>query len=83
MVKHYIYNVDRETVLDEISQLQPLNYNQFRWWRRFDSPNTALHKYSSLLDKIKNGDYESRESHVEGTTPVFPILSNFLEYIDM
>ena len=58
MVKHYIYNVDRETVLDKISQLQPLNYNQFRWWRRFDSPNTALHKYSSLLDKIKNGDYE-------------------------
>ena len=58
MVKHYIYNVDRETVLDKISQLQPLNYNQFRWWRRFDSPNITLHKYSSLLDKIKNGDYE-------------------------
>ena len=58
MIKHYIFNVDRETVLDKISQLQPLNYNQFRWWRRFNSPNTLLHKYSSLLDKIKNGDYE-------------------------
>ena len=58
MVKHYIYNVDRETVLDKISQLQPLNYNQFRWWRRFDSLNTTLHKNSTLLDKIQNGDYE-------------------------
>ena len=58
MAKHYIFNVERETVLDKISQLQPLNYNQFRWWRRFDALNKPLHKYSNLLDKIQNGDYE-------------------------
>ena len=58
MIKHYVYDIDRETVLDKISQLQPLNYNQFRWWRRFDSPNKTLHKYSNLLDKIQNGDYD-------------------------
>ena len=58
MTKHYIYNVDRETVLDKISQLQPINYNQFRWWRRFDTPNKPLHKNSDLLRKIQNGDYE-------------------------
>ena len=58
MINHYVYDVDRETVLDKISQLQPLNYNQFRWWRRFDSQNKPLHKYSDLLDKIQNGDYE-------------------------
>ncbi len=58
MINHYVYDVDRETVLDKISQLQPLNYNQFRWWRRFDSPNKVLHKYSNLLDKIQNGDYD-------------------------
>jgi hypothetical protein len=58
MAKHYIFNVERETILDKISQLQPLNYNQFRWWRRFDTLNKPLHKYSNLLDKIQNGDYE-------------------------
>ena len=58
MVKHYIYNVDKETVLEKISQLQPINYNQFRWWRRFDNPNKPLHKYSDLLRKIQNGDYD-------------------------
>lgn len=58
MIKHYIYDVDKETVLDKISQLQPLNYNQFRWWRRFDTPNKPLHKYSDLLRKIRNGDYD-------------------------
>ena len=58
MTKHYIYNVDRETVLDKISQLQPINYNQFRWWRRFDTPNKPLHKNTDLLRKIQNGDYE-------------------------
>ena len=58
MTKHYIYNVDKETVLEKISQLQPLNYNAFRWWRRFDSPNKPLHKHSDLLRKIQNGDYD-------------------------
>ena len=58
MTKHYIYDVDEDTVLEKISQLQPLNYNQFRWWRRFDSPTKPLHKNSDLLRKIKNGDYE-------------------------
>ena len=58
MAKNYIYNVDKETVLEKISQLQPINYNQFRWWRRFDTPNKPLHKYSDLLQKIQNGDYD-------------------------
>ena len=54
----YIFNIDKELVTKKISKLQPLNYNQFRWWRRFDSPNKALHKYSDLLDKIQNGDFD-------------------------
>ena len=58
MIKHYIYNVDKKTVLEKISQLQPLNYNAFRWWRRFDTPNKPLHKHSDLLRKIQNGDYD-------------------------
>ena len=58
MTKHYIYDVDEDTVLEKISQLQPLNYNQFRWWRRFDTLNKPLHKNSDLLRKIQNGDYE-------------------------
>ena len=57
-IKNTLYSVDNEVVLEKISQLQPLNYNQFRWWRRFDTPNKPLHKYSALIDKIKNGDYD-------------------------
>ena len=54
-----LYNVSNEKhILKEISKLQPLNYNQFRRWRRFDTPNKPLHKYSALIDKIKNGDYD-------------------------
>ena len=56
MTKNYIYDVDKDTVLEKISQLQPLNYNQFRWWRRFDAPNKPLHKNSDLLtEKSKMG----------------------------
>ncbi len=54
-----IYNVENEElVLKEIAKLQPLNYNQFRWWRRYDQPNRALDKNAPLLDKIRNGDLD-------------------------
>ena len=53
-----LYDINEKIVLKEIKKLQPLNYNQFRWWRRFESPNKPLHKNSPLLDKIKNGDYD-------------------------
>jgi len=54
----YIFNIDKELITQEISKLQPLNYNRFMWWRRFDSPNKPLHKNSDLLDKIQNGDFD-------------------------
>ena len=53
-----LYKVNEELVLEKIAELQPLNYNQFKWWRRYDSPNKQLHPYSALLTKIQNGDYE-------------------------
>jgi hypothetical protein len=58
MTKHYIYKVNKKTILEKISHLKPINYNPFRWWRRFDTPNKPLNKHSSLIDKIKNGDYD-------------------------
>ena len=53
-----LYKVNEELVIEKIAKLQPLNYNQFKWWRRYDSPNKPLHPYSALLTKIQNGDYE-------------------------
>lgn len=58
VVKNQLYPVDEKTVVEKINELKPLNYNQFRWWRRFDTHNKPLHKYSSLIDKIRNGDYD-------------------------
>jgi len=58
MITNYIFEVDKELVLEKISHLQPLNYNQFRWWRRFDAPNKPLHKHADLLLKIQNGDLD-------------------------
>ena len=49
---------DPELVKREISKLKSLNYNQFRWWRRFDTKIKPLPNGSSLLDRIKNGEYE-------------------------
>tara|TARA_R110002167_G_scaffold102784_3_gene266363 strand:+ start:2338 stop:2841 length:504 start_codon:yes stop_codon:yes gene_type:complete len=53
-----LYEVNEKLVLKEIKKLQPLNYNRFRWWRRFTSKTQPLHKNSDLLPKIQNGDYE-------------------------
>tara|TARA_S200002703_G_scaffold23834_2_gene20709 strand:- start:638 stop:1150 length:513 start_codon:yes stop_codon:yes gene_type:complete len=58
-MKAKIFKVENEElVLQEIAKLQPLNYNQFRWWRRYDQPNRPLHKNASFLDKIRNGDLD-------------------------
>jgi hypothetical protein len=47
-----------KTVLKEIKKLQPLNYNQFMWWRRFASKNKPLPKGASFQDRIKNKEFE-------------------------
>jgi len=49
---------DPEVVAKEISKLQPLNYNQFRWWRRFDTKVKPLPKTATFLQRIKNGEFE-------------------------
>ena len=38
-------------VLKEIKKLQPLNYNQFKWWRRFDTKNKPLPKGATFFNK--------------------------------
>ena len=47
---------------ERIEQYTPIKYNQWYWWRRFKSRDT-LHKYQSLEDKIKNGDFEVSDYH--------------------
>jgi hypothetical protein len=54
-----LYNTsDPKIVYREIKKLQPLNYNQFKWWRRFDSKTKPLPKGAKFFDRIKNGEYE-------------------------
>ena len=48
----------REVVEEHISKLQPLNYNQFRWWRTHTDNVQPLGKRHPLKDRIINGDFE-------------------------
>lgn len=47
-----------EFVKEQLDKLQPLNYNRFKWWRRWETKNDTLHKYVPLIDKIRNGDFD-------------------------
>jgi hypothetical protein len=49
---------DPKVIQREIKKLQPLNYNQFMWWRRFASKNKPLLKGATFLQRIQNGEYE-------------------------
>lgn len=42
----------------EFAKLQKLNYNQFRWWRMYDTKNKPLDNSSPLRDRILNGDFD-------------------------
>lgn len=49
---------DPKLVQREIKKLQPLTYNRFRWWRRFDTKTQPLPRGAKFIDRIKNGEYE-------------------------
>jgi hypothetical protein len=49
---------DPKVIQREIKKLQPLNYNQFMWWRRFASKNKSLPKGATFLQRIQNGEFE-------------------------
>ena len=48
----------REVVEEHIAKLQPLNYNQFRWWRTHTDNVQPFGKRYPLKDRIVNGDFE-------------------------
>lgn len=50
--------LSREKLLKEFSKLQKINYNQFRWWRSYQSKNKPLDKRIPLRDRILNGDFD-------------------------
>lgn len=47
----------RETVMEHIKKLQPLNYNKFFWWRTHTDKVVPLGKRELLKDRILNGDF--------------------------
>ena len=76
-----VYNIDNEELIrKQISKLQPLNYNQFRWWRKFDQPQKSLPNNAPLLDKIKNGDLEFSHYYWQAKFTELAINEAFNEY---
>ena len=54
-----LYKTNNPKVIHrEIKKLQPLNYNQFMWWRRFTSKNKPLPKGATFFQRIQNGEFE-------------------------
>ena len=49
---------DPKVIQREIKKLQPLNYNQFMWWRRFASKNKPLPKGATFFQRIQNKEFE-------------------------
>jgi hypothetical protein len=48
----------KEEILKELSKLKRIRYNQFRWWRRWESQKPSLSKTKPLIDRILNGDFD-------------------------
>ena len=50
--------LSRKELLKEFSKLQKINYNQFRWWRSYQTKNKPLDNRQPLRDRILNGDFD-------------------------
>jgi len=57
-IKESCIKHSREAVMERINKLQPLNYNQFMWWRQFTDNVKPLGKRALLKDRIANGEFE-------------------------
>jgi len=55
-----MYNppLSKNQIEKELSKLQKLNYNQFRWWRLYQQKTKPLHNRAPLRDRILNGDFD-------------------------
>ena len=55
-----MFNVaqSRKFIEKELTKFQKLNYNQFRWWRWYESKNKPLPNKADFRDKIFNGDFD-------------------------
>jgi hypothetical protein len=47
-----------EVIEQELSKLQPLNYNKFMWWRTHTQKGAPLGKRAPLKERIINGDFD-------------------------
>tara|TARA_Y100000385_G_scaffold271709_1_gene311873 strand:+ start:344 stop:871 length:528 start_codon:yes stop_codon:yes gene_type:complete len=56
-IKESALRHDRDVVDKNLSRYQPLNYNQFRWWRSHTDMIKPLGKRALLKDRILNGDF--------------------------
>tara|TARA_R100000908_G_C3751012_1_gene145612 strand:+ start:487 stop:1014 length:528 start_codon:yes stop_codon:yes gene_type:complete len=56
-IKESALRHDRDVVEKNLSRYQPLNYNQFRWWRSHTDMIKPLGKRALLKDRILNGDF--------------------------
>lgn len=54
----------REFLEAELSKLEKKNYNQFQWWRRYQTRKT-LHYKTPLEQRILNGDYEHSDYYYQ------------------
>lgn len=57
-IKESSIKYSREVVMEHINKLQPLNYNQFMWWRQFTDNVKPLGKRAELKDRIANREFE-------------------------
>ena len=54
-----LYNTHTpKTIEQHIQRLRPINYNQFRWWRKFEPKSKPLPKGATFHQRIRNGEFD-------------------------
>jgi hypothetical protein len=56
--------LSREFLEEQLDKLPKKTYNQFQWWRRYQTRKT-LHEKKPLEEKILNGDYEHSDYYYQ------------------
>lgn len=79
-----IYNpgISKPKLEEHFKSLIKLKYNQFRWWRMYDTPRKPLDKRARLIDRINNGDFDFSHYYLQALYVEHEINEIYRQFID-
>ena len=78
----YSPSISKSELEERFKSLIKLKYNQFRWWRMYDTPRKPMDKRARFIDRIRNGDFDFSHYYLQAMYVEHEINEIHQRYVD-